>query len=151
MPWKFAPFEQEPSNLRRWFTQYWKEAVISCLIVLNLVTWTQTWDEVTHKEITNNVGIDESFTKESLWRTSAPYNPEDKDNRKAIDDAWNSIIPDHGIVVLDRAWAEERGLMRSMYFPSNPQKVMYVLEAYHQLHCLVSGSNFCVWILSFLT
>jgi uncharacterized secreted protein with C-terminal beta-propeller domain len=88
------------------------------------------------------VGIDETFTKKSLWRASTPYNPKDKDNRRAIDDAWNGIIPDHGIVALDRTWAEERGLMRSMYLPSNPQKVIYVLEAYHQLHCLVSVSKF---------
>jgi hypothetical protein len=74
----------------------------------------------------------------TAWKTSTPYNPDTGESRQEVDQRWDAIIPDHGVVALDRTWAEERGLMRSMYMPSNPQKVVYVLEAYHQLHCLVS-------------
>ncbi|KAH7082305.1 hypothetical protein FB567DRAFT_581692 [Paraphoma chrysanthemicola] len=137
-PWKSAPFEQEPSALRRGLTQYWREAVIGVLIVSNLVSWIQNWQGSGNMRIANSLNIDENFSKELPWNTNTLYNPAEKDDRNAIDNAWNAIIPDHGIVALDRAWAEERGLMRSMYLPSNPQKVMYVLEAYHQLHCLTT-------------
>jgi hypothetical protein len=79
----------------------------------------------------------------TAWKPSTPYHPDSNESRQEVDERWDAIIPDHGIVALDRTWAEERGLMRSMYLPSNPQKVMYVLEAYHQLHCLVSICRAC--------
>lgn len=81
------------------------------------------------------VGIDTSFSETIQWKKRTPYYPKNESDYEAVDAAWNAIIPDHGIVALDREWAEERGLPRSMYLPSNMTKVLYYLEAYHQLHC----------------
>lgn len=39
---------------------------------------------------------------------------------------------------MDREWAEQRQWPASMYLPSDHSKGVYLLEAYHQLHCLVS-------------
>ena len=38
---------------------------------------------------------------------------------------------------MDRKWAERRQWPKSMYLPSDHSKGVYLLEAYHQLHCLV--------------
>lgn len=39
---------------------------------------------------------------------------------------------------MDREWAKQRQWPDSMYLPSDHSKGVYLLEAYHQLHCLVS-------------
>lgn len=54
-----------------------------------------------------------------------------------IDQAWDSIIPSHGIVAVDRQWAIEKQLPASMSLPSDPSKGVYIIDAYHQIHCLV--------------
>ena len=46
-------------------------------------------------------------------------------------------MPSHGFVAIDRQEAVDRRLPVSMYLPSDETKGVYLLEAYHQLHCLV--------------
>ena len=58
-------------------------------------------------------------------------------NHSSSDHLWEAIRPSHGIVALDRAYAEQNGLAEAMYLPSDHSKGVYLLEAYHQLHCLV--------------
>ena len=38
---------------------------------------------------------------------------------------------------MDRKWAERRQWPKSMYLPSDHGKGVYLLESYHQLHCLL--------------
>ena len=38
---------------------------------------------------------------------------------------------------MDRDWAAVQNWPVSMRLPSDPSKGVYLLEAYHQLHCLV--------------
>lgn len=40
---------------------------------------------------------------------------------------------------MDRTWAKENQWPESMYLPSDKSKGVYLLEAYHYLHCLVSA------------
>jgi len=40
---------------------------------------------------------------------------------------------------MDEDWAFERHWPDSMRLPSDSTKRVYLLEAYHQLHCLVIG------------
>jgi len=54
-----------------------------------------------------------------------------------IDAIWKDIRPSHGYITLDRDLAKQRGWPESMSLPSNPEKGIYILEAYHYLHCLV--------------
>ena len=42
---------------------------------------------------------------------------------------------------MDRKWASEQNWPESMRLPEDSTKGVYLLEAYHQLHCLVSSST----------
>ena len=50
---------------------------------------------------------------------------------------WDHILPSHGIVAVDRKWASRQRWPESMRLPGDDNKGVYLLEAYHQLHCLV--------------
>lgn len=54
------------------------------------------------------------------------------------DELWDNIKPSHGIVAVDRHYAATNGWAEAMYLPGDDSKGVYLLEAYHQLHCLVS-------------
>jgi hypothetical protein len=51
--------------------------------------------------------------------------------------AWSSILAGHGVVALDPAYVEQKQLAESMIHPNGSGKRIYVLEAYHAIHCLV--------------
>ena len=51
---------------------------------------------------------------------------------------WDAILPSHGLVAVNREWSRERNWPDSMHLPSDDSKNIYLLEAYHQLHCVVS-------------
>jgi hypothetical protein len=53
------------------------------------------------------------------------------------DKMWENITPAHGIVALDHIWAAQKHLPASMNLPSDYDKGVYIIDAYHQLHCLV--------------
>ena len=71
----------------------------------------------------------------NLWWHTA-YSPKGK-NHTESDALWEQILPSHGFVAVDRQWADEHQWPVSMYLPSDHSKGVYLLEAYHQLHCLV--------------
>ena len=58
-------------------------------------------------------------------------------NHTRDDQLWKAINPSHGFVAIDRQTATDHHLPVSMYLPSDDSKGVYLLEAYHQLHCLV--------------
>lgn len=51
--------------------------------------------------------------------------------------AWDSIQSGHGDVIVDPEWAAKQGLPPSFEHPFMPGKSVYILEAYHMIHCLV--------------
>ncbi|KAI0554240.1 hypothetical protein F4679DRAFT_579849 [Xylaria curta] len=73
------------------------------------------------------------------WNTA--YSTE---NHSDADYLWDEINPAHGIVSVDREWATKRGWPLSGYPPGDKSKAVYLLEAYHLLHCLdaVDGKPF---------
>lgn len=77
------------------------------------------------------------------WHTA--YSPKGQ-NHTESDALWERIRPSHGFVAVDRRWANEHQWPVSMYLPSNHDMGVYLLEAYHQLHCLVSRRHtlFCL-------
>lgn len=66
------------------------------------------------------------------------YSSRIQEQNKAVDELWDDILPAHGIVAVDYRWAAERRMPATMSLPSDPSKGVYVIDAYHQLHCLVS-------------
>lgn len=61
-----------------------------------------------------------------------------QEQNAAVDQLWDNILPAHGIVAVDHQWAAERQMPATMNLPSDPSKGVYIIDAYHQLHCLVS-------------
>lgn len=90
---------------------------------------------IREKELTYLLAIIDSIptTWTRFWWNTA-YSPQ---NHTESDELWESILPSHGFVAMDREWAEHRQWPESMYLPSDHSKGVYLLEAYHQLHCLV--------------
>lgn len=68
------------------------------------------------------------------------YSAKNPNESVSADAAWDAIVPAHGIVAVDKQWAEERQLPLSMELPSDNSKQVYILEAYHMLHCLVNAT-----------
>ncbi|KAI4126230.1 MAG: hypothetical protein LQ338_003854 [Usnochroma carphineum] len=66
--------------------------------------------------------------------------PNMKDD-EAVEIAWDAIPRDFGLVAVDHVWAEKKGAPPTMDLPSNPMKGIYVVEAYHTLHCLLCESD----------
>lgn len=58
-------------------------------------------------------------------------------NATKVDALWDAILPSHGFVAMDTQWAKRRQWPDSMRLPSDESKSVYLLEAYHQLHCIV--------------
>ena len=66
------------------------------------------------------------------WKTE--YSTNDHDDSDSL---WDSIRPSHGFIAMDEDWVFECQWPDSMRLPSNADKRVYLLGAYHQLHCLV--------------
>ncbi|KAB8259680.1 hypothetical protein BDV32DRAFT_56085 [Aspergillus pseudonomiae] len=74
----------------------------------------------------------DSTHKQFWWNTA--YS--DMNNASHTDSLWESILPSHGFIAIDRDFARSHGWHESMYLPSDHSKGVYLLEAYHYLHCL---------------
>lgn len=59
-------------------------------------------------------------------------------NRTVANAAWDDVTLDLGIVALSDSFAEEHDLMPAQRFPWDASKGIYLINAWHQLHCLVS-------------
>ncbi|KAH3966527.1 hypothetical protein HBH52_199540 [Parastagonospora nodorum] len=57
-------------------------------------------------------------------------------NATDADRLWENINTAHGHIAIDHAWASENNWPESMDIPGQPGKGLYLLQAYHQLHCL---------------
>ncbi|KAF2103227.1 hypothetical protein NA57DRAFT_72206 [Rhizodiscina lignyota] len=58
------------------------------------------------------------------------------DNTTESEKSWDDINPAHGFIAMDKQWAKEHNWPDSMYPPDDRNKKVYLLEAYHLLHCL---------------
>lgn len=86
-------------------------------------------------DTSNNVAIVPQLPSklvEFRWRT--PYS---SPNDTEADALWDAISPAHGHIAVDHKWAKEHNWRESMSVPgTNGTKGLYLLESYHQLHCL---------------
>jgi hypothetical protein len=69
--------------------------------------------------------------KPFLWNTK--YSSEDQ---IAQDEMWNSIVWTHGLIAVDQEWAKSQNWPETMARPNNGSQAVYLLEAYHEIHCL---------------
>ena len=76
--------------------------------------------------------LPEMYTSFHWWTAYGSHN-HSRDNT-----LWDAINPSHGFIAVDRKDAAAKNWQSTMYLPSDESKGVYLLEAYHQLHCLVS-------------
>jgi len=69
------------------------------------------------------------------WEESNEYGSGDISQR--IDSLWEAIDFDPGMVALDSKYVTKMGLPQSMPFPWDTDKQLYLLDGYHNLHCVV--------------
>ena len=60
-------------------------------------------------------------------------------NRSIEDQAWASarLIPDQGLVALTDDFARSKGQPSAQRFPWDKSKGIYILNGFHDMHCLV--------------
>ena len=56
---------------------------------------------------------------------------------------WEAIDFDSGVVALDLESMREEGIPQSQPFPWDHSKGLYIVNAYHSIHCLVSVGPEC--------
>ena len=64
------------------------------------------------------------------------------ENETEAAQAWGNIEAGHGLVAVDPEWASSKGLPSTIQHPLDTSKIVYVIEAYHELHCLVSSKKY---------
>ena len=89
-----------------------------------------------------DTGLD-TWTQYTWW---SMYSSIVQEQNTAVDQLWDNVLPAHGIVAVDHRWAAERRMPATMNLPSDPSKGVYIIDAYHQLHCLVSVAFLYTWI-----
>jgi hypothetical protein len=51
---------------------------------------------------------------------------------------WGAFKQERGWVELSHAYAQQREMSPGLYLPDNPRMGLFILDGYHQMHCLVS-------------
>ena len=65
------------------------------------------------------------------------YSSATGEDTKEIQSLWNKIEGGHGIVAVDKEWANSRHLVSALSLPSDATKGVYAIDGYHEMHCLV--------------
>ncbi|KAL4861538.1 hypothetical protein BDV12DRAFT_180141, partial [Aspergillus spectabilis] len=147
---KYASLDQPPSTplkissrLRGYGTillDIWREAIIICLSILctglildRLLTPLDTTVPESAPEY-KTTSTDNRWVQ-FQW-TRGVYSSEDPHDADKVNKAWDEIVPAYGFVAVDHAWAADHHLPASMSLPSDSSKGVYILDAYHQIHCL---------------
>ena len=68
-----------------------------------------------------------------IWNSETPYEGIDE----VADKLWEDINIDSGIIALSDEYARSKGLPKARRFPWDQSKGLYILQGYHELHCLV--------------
>lgn len=62
-------------------------------------------------------------------------------NRSLADAAWESWVVDPGIVALPHNWVKGKMLPQAQHWPWDEDKGLYLLQGFHNMHCLVRKPN----------
>ncbi|KAF2755294.1 hypothetical protein EJ05DRAFT_512826 [Pseudovirgaria hyperparasitica] len=137
-----APSSQTEQR-RGWrLDSFWWKCTSLLLLSINTILTVQILRSPRCSPIDSSLGHPTSFTgihetsrevRNSWWTR---YSAENDGQRPAVDEAWNALRADHGIVALPYEWSKNKGLPSSLILPSDRSKRVYILESYHMLHCL---------------
>lgn len=141
---------QRAQKYLTFIAQFWRESLILCLCVLLAIltferAFTLPMDQDRAKSLDYrefnlclsgpimdwcSIGLtsDDSRWRQFQWYSSI-YSSVDSKDDKAVDAAWDQIVPAHGIVAVDHQWAADRNLPASMSLPSDKSKGVYIIDA----------------------
>ncbi|EME48628.1 hypothetical protein DOTSEDRAFT_30036 [Dothistroma septosporum NZE10] len=111
------------------------------------VAFPKTHDDQTQKKDPPTIPIVEelptAYTRFKWWTAwgmeAGATNDTNLPSAHVADELWEGVLPSHGLIAVDRVWAKEQHWPESMYLPKDPngkEKGVYLLEAYHMMHCL---------------
>ncbi|KAF2237621.1 hypothetical protein EV356DRAFT_510582 [Viridothelium virens] len=142
MDTKFVPLSQDDTfedgqesvekQTSHWSGHLWKILII-LLIFTNLATWAFLSG---HGRMRAPQDYAQTLRQKTLWTSFWWHTNYSPLNHTESDELWENIMPQHGFIAVDRHWAADHHWPISMYLPSDHSKGVYLLEAYHQLHCL---------------
>lgn len=66
-------------------------------------------------------------------------------NRSIADAAWDSWVVDPGIVALSHNWVKAKMLPQAQHWPWDKEKGIYLLNGFHNIHCLVCELEVSLW------
>ena len=110
-------------------------AILSCFG--NLFLLLQNWRN-SHTPFTNG---DRSLYAGLERDVPTPYRDDTifvNHNRSIADAAWDSWVVDPGIVALPHEWVKRKMLPQAQHWPWDKNKGIYLLNGFHNIHCLVS-------------
>jgi len=81
-------------------------------------------------------------SNEIEWKWWSAYSTDGDILNPQVEALWAAIEGDHGIVAVSHEWAAERGLPKALDWPADTSKGFYLVEAYHQIHCVVSIQDY---------
>ena len=87
-------------------------------------------------KLTSAAGL--TKTKAVPYALEGPYSL--AKDREEADRHWANIDIDAGVIALSDSYVSEKGLPEAMRFPWDDTKGIYFIDAYHNLHCLVSST-----------
>lgn len=68
------------------------------------------------------------------------------ENETEASAAWSNIEAGHGLITVDLAQAAMLDIPETVTHPKDPTKKVYVIQAYHEIHCIVSFSKITLFI-----
>ncbi|KAI1328869.1 hypothetical protein F5Y16DRAFT_419446 [Xylariaceae sp. FL0255] len=117
----------ENTKKQHWYTALWVLCLLT-LVVSNGIwfsvyqTYKSSWDRASHE-----------FPVLSPHVFNTPYT---QSNLSTMNILWEELFPTGaGAVKVDPQWAVHHGLLRTQGYASDG-KAIYVVAAYHQLHCV---------------
>jgi hypothetical protein len=75
-------------------------------------------------------------TTDTFWQNTEYNHP----NRTISDAAWESIDTSPNTISLDKEYTRKHNLSDSIPFPWDPSRGLYIIKAFHHMHCLVCAS-----------
>lgn len=92
----------------------------------------------------------ELTSSDTRWRQfqwdSGIYSSPDPEDEQAVNEAWDRIVPAHGIVAVDHKWAASHHLPDTMNLPSDSSKGVYIIDACVPFPFIITDTtNLTMW------
>lgn len=109
--------------------------LITILFLSNVVTWVQLSKLRQDKAAKPHFG--DAPLMDDHWTTFSTYTDYSSDDPNIANKVWNEYVI-NGFVALPHSWATNKQWPKARDMPGDTDKGIYVVDGFHQLHCLMS-------------